>query len=125
MESGIDIIWRYVRKYEWDMLTWNIEEGLEKALQNLFTEDVADYLLKIFKGDKKVGFTLETLELELLRKRISDLENNKIENNSIIQENNELKKQLEISKNELNKIKSELMKGDIINGERFTLLEID
>lgn len=107
------------------MLTWNIEEGLEKALQNLFTEDVADYLLKIFKGDKKVGFTLETLELELLRKRISDLENNKIENNSIIQENNELKKQLEISKNELNKIKSELMKGDKLEGERFSLLEID
>jgi hypothetical protein len=40
-------------------------------------------------------------------------------------ENKSLKEKLKSTLDELEKLKKDLMKGDIINGERFTLLEID
>lgn len=128
MENTIDIICGYVRKdrdmLDRDVLAWNIEDGLEEALQKLFTENVADYFLKIFKGDKNPGFTVETLELEILRKKVQVLEENKTEIESFIKANEALKKELANKTDELESLKKELMKGSDVKGERFSLLEI-
>jgi predicted nuclease with TOPRIM domain len=70
---------------------------------------MSNYLFDTFNGSKNLG----------------DLEENQANIDQIKKENKSLKEKLKSTLDELEKLKKDLMKGDIINGERFTLLEID
>ena len=92
-----------------------LEVGLEEGLNEIFTKEVADYLFDVFNGSENPSFTVESLEVDRLRKKIKGLEEKQANEDIIEKENKSLKEKLKSTLEELEKLKKDLMKGSTVS----------